>query len=342
MAEIKMYQKSIEYIANLDLPWEKIDGKTVMISGATGMIGTFLIEVLFLRCKGIKVIALGRNEDSAKLRFGQYWDQDNFKFIAHNINLPLHDVEHVDFIIHAASNTHPIAYSTDPVGTITTNVIGTYNLLEFAKTCKNPRFLFASSVEVYGENKGDVDYFNETYCGYINCNTLRAGYPESKRTGEALCQAYISSAGMDIVIARLARTYGPTMLSSDTKAISQFLKKGCNGENIVLKSEGNQLFSYNYVADSVSGLLTILLLGNSGEAYNIADKQSDITLKELAQMIADYAGTKVKFDLPDQKESRGYSTATKAIMNSDKLQALGWKANWTIKEGIWETLRCLS
>ena len=143
---------------------------------------------------------------------------------------------------------------------------------------------------------------------------------------------------MDIVIGRLSRTYGPSMLESDTKALSQFIKKGASKEDIILKSEGNQLYSYCYVADAVSALLTILLAGQRGEAYNISDEKSDISLRDLAQMIAEYSGVKVRFELPDEVERAGYSKATKALMKSDKLKSLGWNAKWTIEDGIKETL----
>lgn len=170
---------------------------------------------------------------------------------------------------------------------------------------------------------------------------MRAGYPESKRCGEALCQAYIRQKGLDVVIPRLTRSYGPTLLKSDTKALSQFLHKGITGEDIVLKSAGTQYYSYTYVADAVSGLLTVLLKGECGQAYNIADDASDIMLKDLAAIIAGYAGKKVVFEIPDVVESAGYSKATKARLESAKLQKLGWYAKFDIKNGIERTIEML-
>lgn len=345
--ESKLYKEDIQYVSNLELPWEKLKDKSILISGATGLIGSFLVDVIMQKNKNFdlncKVYALGRTVEKSKERFEYCWEDKLFQFIPFDINQPLkrNDLKQINYVIHLASNTHPKAYSTDPIGTVITNVIGTHNLLEFAVEHNAERFVFASTCEIYGENRGDIDKFDEKYLGYIDCNTLRAGYPESKRCGEALCQAYISQKNIDIVIPRLTRTYGATMLMSDTKALSQFIKKGLAEEDIVLKSEGTQYYSYTYVADAVSGLLTVMLNGKNGEAYNIADEKSNITLKELAQLIANYANKNVIFELPDEIEKAGYSKATKAILDSTKLQQLGWKAHFDIKAGIKRTMEIL-
>ena len=341
--ESSLYQEDVEYVAGLPLEWEKLQDASIMISGASGNIGSFLIDVLMEKKLNCKIYALGRNEKKAKERFCNYWEDANFTFVAGNINegVSLPEDVCVDYIFHAASNTHPKAYATDPIGTVTTNIIGTDQLLRFGAAHQCKRFIFASTVEVYGENRGDTEYFEEAYCGYIDCNTMRAGYPESKRCGEALCQAYIAQKQMDIVIPRLSRTYGPTLLSTDTKAISQFIHKVVAGEDIVLKSEGTQVFSYSYVADAVAALLYIWLRGKNGEAYNIADPASDISLKDLAKIIADYAGRKVVFELPDAVEAAGYSKATKAILDAAKLRGLGWKANYSMKAGLERTINIL-
>ncbi len=344
--ENELYLEDVGYVAGLELDWDSLKGTSFMISGASGNIGSFLIDVLMSHGDlGIKIFALGRNEKKAAERFANYWDDPNFTFVAGDINqgisLPEDAPDTIDYVIHAASNTHPKAYSTDPIGTVTTNIIGTDNMLKFAADHHCRRFLFLSSVEVYGENRGDVDYFDEGYCGYIDCNTMRAGYPESKRAGEALCQAYISAKDMDVVIPRLSRTYGPTLLATDTKAISQFIHKGVAGEDIVLKSEGTQNYSYSYVADAVSGIMFCLMKGECGGAYNIADPGSDITLKDLAGIIADYAGKKVVFELPDAVEAAGYSKATKALLDATKLRGLGWHADYDMKRGLTRTVDIL-
>ena len=340
------YSEDINNVCKLSLPWDELRGKSIMLSGATGLIGSFFVDVISeknitdgLNCT---VYALVRNEGKAKARFSKFADDTHLVFIPYDVKYPLvtDTPEKIDYILHLASNTHPMLYATDPIGTITTNIIGLQNLLEFAAAHRCERFIFASSNEVYGENRGDAELFDEDYCGYINCNTLRAGYPESKRCGEALCQAYKSQKGLDVCVARLTRSYGPTMIMSDTKAVSQFIKKGVAGEDIVLKSEGTQYYSYTYTADAASGLLW-MLAGESGEAYNIADISGDITLKDLASIIAEMNGKKVVFELPDAVEAAGYSRATKARLDGSKIRALGWKPMYNIKTGMERTVKIL-
>lgn len=347
-----LYQADLKKVTELKLPWEKLQNRSFLISGATGMIAGTLIDVLMKqnleRNLGCRVTAISRNEDKARSRFGTYGEDPHLSFVQCDIKdrsdlqrALENRISYADYIFHAASNTHPLAYATDPIGTVTTNIIGLNNLLEYAADHGCKRFLFASSNEIYGENRGDTELFDETYCGYIDCNTLRAGYPESKRAGEALCQAYILQKGLDVVIPRFTRSFGPSLLKTDTKALSQFLHKAVEGKDIILKSAGGQYYSYTYVCDAVSGLLTCLLEGSCGEAYNIADETCDIRLKDLAELVAESAGTKVVFELPDEVEATGYSTATKARLDSSKLKALGWRAQFDLKTGLEHTVEIL-
>lgn len=346
LLENEEYLQDISRVTKLSLPWNKLSNKSILISGATGLIGSSLVDtILALNREGLgcKIYALGRNYEKIKDRFNLNESSSFLEFISYNINMPFerNDIQEIDYVLHLASNTHPLQYINDPIGTITTNVFGTYNMLKFAYNHNARRCAIASSNEIYGENRGDVEKFDEAYCGYINSNTLRAGYPESKRCSEALSQAFIAQNDMDIVIPRITRTFGPTMLMTDSKAMSQFIKKGISDQDIVLKSEGNQYYSYTYVTDAVSGLLTVLLKGEKGEAYNIADEIGDITLKNAAEIIAEYVGKKVVFEIPDCQEAAGYSTATKARLDSEKLKLLGWKASINIKDGLEKTVRIM-
>ena len=247
----------------------------------------------------------------------------------------------MDYIIHGASNTHPLAYATDAVGTILTNVLGTKSVMDFADKNKTKRVLFLSSVEIYGENTGNVELFDEKYMGYIDSNTLRAGYPEAKRVSEALIQAYRSQLGIDAVIARLSRVFGPTVRDDDSKALSQFIMNGVQNQNIVLKSSGNQKFSYTYVGDAVSALLLLLSAGKDGLAYNVSDANYNLSLAEMAELISGMSDTRVVYEVPNENESKGYSKATKALMDATKLQTLGWEPVFDMREVIAETINIL-
>lgn len=342
-----LYCEDVKSSSSLHLPWNQLQNSSLLISGATGLIGSYLIDVLMhknsegLNCK---IYAISRDPQKAQKRFSKWIGNDLLVLKALDVNklTNLTDICEINYVLHLASNTHPLQYATDPIGTILTNVIGLKNMLDLAVEKKAKRFLFTSSVEVYGENRGDVELFDEEYCGYIDSNTLRAGYPESKRCGETLCQAYRSQMGLDVIIGRVARSYGPTMSLHDSRAISQFILKGVRKEDIVLKSKGSQLFSYTYVADAASGLLAVLLQGTSGEAYNIADDKSNITLKDLAALIANYSNQKVVFDCPDSIEAAGYSRSNKALLDGSKIKSLGWRPFYSITEGIIRTIDILS
>ena len=322
---------------------EWLNGKTVAVIGASGMIGSAIVDDLMCMVSGhtadICVIAMGRHEEKLKKRFSRYLGNEKLILIEQDITEKFDPGDRKpDIIIHAASNTHPYEYSSDPIGTISTNVFGTSNILEWMKGKDPCRLVIISSVEIYGENRGDTEEFNEEYCGYLDCNTMRAGYPESKRLSETLAQAYISAYGLDITIIRLCRVYGPTLEKDDSKALTQFLRKGVNGEDIVLKSAGNQFYSYLYITDAVRALLKVAKCGKCGFAYNASSRESNIRLKDLAEMIAELSGRQVIYEKPSDKEKSGYSIATKALLDPGRINSLGWSAVYRIKDGIKRTL----
>ena len=341
----KIYEKELARIVHDGSMWNRLKGKTVLLSGATGMIGKCLVDLTMhyneTADAPVAIIALSRNSQTAAERFGRYMGKETFRYISCDINDPIPECGTADYVIHAASNTHPRQYAADPIGTIASNVIGTKNLLDYAVSHGAQRFCFVSSVEIYGENRGDVEAFDEKYLGYLDCNTLRAGYPESKRLGETMCHAYGQTYGLEFVIPRLSRIYGPTMLGTDSKAVAQFAKKAAARENIVLKSEGNQKYSYAFETDAAAGILYTLLLGEPGRAYNVADRESDITLKKLAGILAQIAGTQVVFERPEETEQRGYSGRTKGMLDPSQLESLGWQACVHLQEGLRCTVESL-
>ena len=339
------YQEDVARVANMAIDWTQFQAATVLLSGASGMIGSFLVDVLMVRNRdhatNCTVKAVARNAAAMRQRFAHWAGDEHLKLIPADVCSGGLRGESADFVIHAAGNTHPVAYATDPVGTIMTNVQGTYAMLDLAVAARARRFVFVSTVEIYGENSAGERPFREDDMGYIDCNTLRAGYPESKRAGEALCQAFATSGGLQVVIPRLPRVFGPTVRPDDTKAISQFLQRAVDGCDIVLKSDGTQLYSYCYVADAVSAILTCLTAGQPGQAYNVAHPSCDVRLRDLAGRVARAAGTNVVFDVPGEVERRGYSAATVAVMDGTKIAGLGWVPQWDIDAGIAHTVAAL-
>lgn len=319
--------QDIQIISESDICWEKLKNKSVFVSGGTGFVGGTLIDVLRYRNErygdNIDIIACSRHKSGT---------ERGVRYIRHDINNPVDaSFTHLDYILHLASNTHPKQYSEDPVGTITTNVFGAYNLLSLAKVYGS-RFFLASSVEIYGDGNGKP--IDENFCGYINCNTSRAGYNESKRVTESLCQSFKQQYGTDCVIARLARIYGADK-KNDTKAMSQFISDAVNHRDIVLKSDGKQRYSYLYIVDAITGILKILLEGKSGEAYNIAPDDDGKTLGDYAGFIAGYSGTKAVYDFVGQA---GSSNAVYAILDNTKLKEIGWSAKFDVESGLARTI----
>ncbi len=318
-------QEEIIRIAESIDCWEKLKGKTVLISGATGFVGQYICDVIRYRNQafhdGIKIISLTRRGGIS---------DETVTYVRQDINQSFSIEEDVDYVLHLASNTHPKQYAEDPVGTITTNVFGCHNLLQIASE-KKARFVLASSVEIYGQ--GSEAPMAEDYCGYIDCNQARSGYNESKRVCESLCQSYRQQYGTDVVVARLSRLFGPDP-KTDTKAMSQFMDKAVAGEDIVLKSKGNQRYSFCYISDAVSALLMIMLKGVVGEAYNISADDEGMTLGQYAEYIASLAGHRVVFQI---ENNASVSKATYALMDATKLKNLGWKPEYSVKEGLKRT-----
>lgn len=320
----------------------KLKNSKILIIGGTGLIGIYMVDfIMYLNVYhnfDINVTVTSRNKQSASRVFEDYIDNEHFNYLENDISrCSLHIDSDFDYVVFAASNTHPIQYSTQPIQTIMTNFMGIYNTLEMMKNNINARLCFLSSVEVYGVTYTTAP-LSETSFGFIDSNTLRSGYPESKRLSESLLNAYSEIYNIDYTIARLCRVYGPTLREDDSKAISQFLFRAKSNEDIILKSSGSQYFSFIHVADACSAILKILIDGKSREAYNVSFEKSNINLHDLAYEIANQSNLKVIHELPNEVESKGYSVMPSAILDSTKLNQMGWKAIYNIHDGIENTL----
>jgi len=332
IAESSLYITDLKNIFNLNLDISKLSSSTFLITGASGLIGSCLVDLLMLI--GAKVIAVGRSKDAIKKRFDNYFEKDNFRFIECDVvGNRLEITENIDYIIHAASNANPRAFSEDPVGTMNANYIGTYNLLEFARCNNIKRFLYVSSGEIYGE--ADIDFFSEDDLGEVSLLKSRSCYPISKRAGETLCISYSEQFNIETVIARPCHIYGPTFTEKDNRVLAEFIRLGLNGEDIILKSSGKQRRSHCYVVDAVFALLYILLLGNNKDAYNISSLRDSATIKEIAESISEFTGVKV---ITNNNEDSGRMNA---VLGDEKLRGLGWEPRYELKAGLQRTLNIL-
>ena len=327
------YRHQLEHVAKTDLPWQLLDGANILVTGATGLIGGCIVDVLMCRTTGdFHVYAAGRNEARAQKRFANYWHSPRFHFLAFDVTKELDTDIDFHFIIDAASGASPSAYASDPVGVMKANFYGVNNLLCYGSSHELRKFVFVSSGEIYGE--GDGSPFTEDYSGYVNTATLRACYPSSKRAAETLCVCYAHQYGLDVSIARPSHVYGPYFTENDNRVYAQFIRNVLAGDDIVMKSKGEQFRSWCYVVDCASALLYLLLKGENMTPYNIADPHSNITIRELAETIASINGKKVVFDIPDKREKSGFSIIKKATFDTSRLQALGWTIEGSIKDKL--------
>ena len=321
-----------------DLPWEELSSRRILVTGSTGLIGGCLVDALMLNPnRNYQLFASGRNKQRALDRFKEYVECDDFHFLEYDVLYPLNCDVDFDYIIHAASYASPNAFVQNPVEVMKSNIIGVSNLIEYGLAHQMKRFLYISTGEIYGEGDGRV--FDEEYSGYVNCLIPRSCYPSSKRAAETLCVSYAAEYGADVVIARPCHVYGPNFSEKDNRVYAQFIRNILNDSDIIMKSTGEQFRSWCYVVDCVSALLYVLLKGEKGQAYNIADSQSVISIKELAETIAEIGNKSVIMEVPSVSESLGYNVVTKSVFLTEKLEALGWSVEGTMKEKLEKTLK---
>lgn len=342
----KIYEDDlINNIKCSSINWELLKDKSIAITGANGLIGSYIVDLIMqankaLNCN-IKVIGIGRNKRIAQSRFSSYLQDEKFDYIEQDVINPIEFEKKVDFIIHAASNANPKMFALDPVGTMLGNFLGMKNVLEYARAKNIERVMYVSSAEIYGQPLEEMKEFSENTRGYIDNIKVRACYPISKQAAETLCSAYKDQYNVNVVIARPCHTYGPTATESDTRAATQFIYNIVNNEDIIMKSEGKQLRSYCYVGDCASGMLTILTNGKKGEVYNIANKNSNITIREFAEKVATIGKQKIIFEDATVLEQKGYNMFDRTIINASKLENLGWNPQYDIDHGISTTINIL-
>lgn len=324
-------------LAAFQLPWNRLSGCNILVLGSTGLIGGALVDLLMQYDKiDFHVYAAGRNEARASKRFASYQDNGHYHFIRFDVTQPLSTDIRFDYIVDAAGGACPQLYQQDPVGVMKSNIFGVDNLLRFGLQHGLQKMVYVSSGEIYGE--GDGREFGEDYSGYVNPTTVRACYPSAKRAAETLCVCYAHQYGVDVSIVRPSHVYGPFFTESDNRVYAQFVRNVLRGEDIVLKSKGEAFRSWTYVVDCAMALIFVLLKGKNGEAYNIANEESNVSIHTLADNIAQLAGKQVVFDIPEDANHGNTTPITKAVFATRKLEQLGWKPLTSLRKGLSHTL----
>lgn len=339
------YRNDLEYVIKKADFLHKMINCSVLITGATGLICSGIVDLLLINNEmndtKTHIYVAGRNEKRARERFASYFDSDYFHFVTYDASRYNQFEFQADYIIHGASNAYPAAIQEHPVETMLDNFIGMYELLEYARKTNAKRCLFISSSEVYGA-KMKADPFMETEYGYIDLLNPRSSYSSGKRAAETLCASYGKEYGLDTVIIRPGHIYGPTASQNDNRVSSAFAFDVINGKNLVLKSTGSQIRSYCYVLDCATAILTALLCGQSGEAYNVSNPESVMTIRQMAELFSSCGGVELKFDIPTEVEKAGFNPMSNSSLNSEKLQSLGWKGHFDSEKGVEHTVRVLT
>lgn len=321
---------------------ENLFGSSILITGATGMICSAVAEVLFFLNKeksaNMQIILAGRNKERMKERFYCFEEGKDYTFFQYDATSSTPINIKADYIIHGASNADPGKFAKEPVETMLSNFIGLNTLLRSATNNNTKRLLYISSSEVYGKKEEQRPYREDDY-GFVDILNPRAAYPSSKRAAETLCSAYSAQYGLDTVIVRPGHIYGPTITNSDSRASAQFTRKAKTGENIIMKSAGSQLRSYCYTLDCASAIFTVLINGKKGEAYNISNSNSIVTIREMAEALAKAGNVNIVFENPSDAEQKSYNLMDNSSLESKKLEKLGWKPIFNLKSGMINNLK---
>lgn len=318
-----IFEEDIKNIIK-DFDMSIFDEKTVLVTGATGLIGKLCVKSFLNSGYNTQVIALVRDGEKAKNLFGE---SKRLSFLIQDINQRISISRKVDYIIHAASTTSSKDFVEKPVETIYTALNGTRNILEFAKNKRIESMVYLSSLEVYGVN--DFEDITENSYGYIDILNPRSSYSESKKMVETMCISYGSEYGVPVRIARLAQTFGAGVAKSDNRVFAQFAKAVINKENIVLHTKGETKRNYCYTTDAVRAIFTILTKGENNNAYNVANKNTYCSIADMA-LLLENENTKIVYQIDDV--NRGYNPTVKIKLNTNKLNSLGWEAKIGIKE----------
>lgn len=321
--------------------------KTYLITGATGYIGSQIIESLIksddYKQGNMKIINHCRNKEKyqamylntdGKNMYSLYSDIRDIKNVVYEAK-QVGYLGNIDYIIHCASNTTSSYMISNPIETIDGIVVGTKSVLELAKEEKVESMVYLSSMEVYGDILCTPDnHATEDMLGYIDILKPRSSYPLGKRMAEGYCAAYANEYGVPVKIARLAQTFGKGILLNENRSFAQFVRAAAEGRDIVLKTEGKSIGNSVSIEDAIEAIFFLLENGENGQAYNVVNENNTMSIKEMAELVARIIGKdklKVVFDI-EVKSKTGYAADTSLYMSGEKMRRLGWEATKGIED----------
>lgn len=338
----RIYQEDILRVLPV-LDTDILKGKRILITGASGLIGSAVTDLL-ISCNlnkqtGNTIYAAGRNPQRLSERFSHGLDAGLIP-VAYDATQAISFDFPVDYIIHGASNASPDKYVSEPVDTMLANVSGVNDLLSYACKVQAKKVVYISSSEVYGQLAHGNPLVEDEY-GNVNILSVRSAYPMGKRAAETLCIGYASQYGVDVSIVRPGHIYGPTALASDNRVSSLFARKAAAGEDLVMKSAGTQIRSYCHCIDCATAILSVLTRGESMQAYNISNRESVITIRQMAQILAKHGDVQLILDIPTAAEQAAFNPMDNSSLNSEKLEALGWRGCFDAELGFAHTVAVL-
>lgn len=341
-------QDDLRLMAGALTQWDNLKDKTILVTGATGMLATYITYLLCYLHKernyNLRVIALCRTKSKAENLFHPFLKETWFLLLCQDICAPIDTLTSVDYIFHLASNASPYFIKNDPVGIIKSNLLGTYNIAEFARRNKLQRIVFASTREVYGKNE-DIPMLAEDNYGIVNPLENRACYPESKRAAETLLHSYWLQYQIPSCIVRIAHCYGPGMkLRDDGRVMADLLSNVIEGEDIVLNSDGSAERAFCYITDAVVAMFLVLFSGENGKAYNVANETEPISIKELAELLVSLNKDKrLKVVFRMQETTSGlYCNYRRSGLNTTELEKLGWYPEICLQDGLIRTINSIT
>ncbi len=344
-------EEDLEYIYRSPVRWEAFRDKKVLITGVSGLIGSYLAYALLYAGRkmnlGLSVYGAVRSKEKARRKFGKLLDEPDFHMLYGDISEGVPGNSAADdgnyaFIVHAASQTSPRAFTETPVDTILTNFEGTKNLLEYGREHGMERFLLLSTREIYGTSS--KEFVTEQEFGALDPAAVRSCYPESKRLSETLCSSCRAQYGTDCRVVRIAHTYGPGMVLRDGRVVGDFLGNVVDGTDIVMNSDGTGLLALTYIADIVTGIL-LALTAFSDTVYNISDGSRIISVRELAETLCGLfpeKGIKAVLKPADEKTKAGYLKTSPGFLDSAKAVKEGWNPAFSVEDGMRRTVRYFS